>query len=406
MIAYEAVSSRENDYTLPVLTGATENYMRHQILVIATILLVLLVEAAAQNYPKLPMHFESTQAETNRPPTFQSRAAAYAVSIAPDRTVLVLAGAPHSSSRSSKTLPVSPKAQPTIVGMRLVGANARANMVGLRELKAKSNYYLGNDPAKWRIGISHYEKVQCKDIYPGIDLVYYGNPDQLEFDFVVSPGANPEVVRLTFEGAEGIRVDENRDLVLHTSDREVRLRTPITYQVRNGQRRVIAAQYEITGENEVSLQVAAYDKSSPLIIDPVLSYSTYLGGSDNDFGLNIATDNAGNAYVSGFTLSLDFPLKGDSLLNTQHGGVDAFVSKFGPTGALLYSTYLGGERRRLWPEYRSRLLTKYLCDRADLFDRFSGKKRSAVFFGGWIGCVRHPAESVRGAGLFHLPRWQ
>jgi hypothetical protein len=243
---------------------------------------------------------------------------------------------------SAKAQPLPATNRPTIVGMRLVGANARAKMVGLSELEAKSNYYLGSAPAKWRAGIPRYEKVQCKDIYPGIDLIYYGNRDQLEFDFVVSPGANPEVVRLTFEGAESIRLDENGDLVLHTSDREVKLRSPTTYQVRDGQRHVIAAQYGITGENEVSLQVAAYDKNSALVIDPVLSYSTYLGGSDVDFGLNIATDNAGNAYVGGFTLSADFPLKGHSLLNSNQGGVDAFVSKFGPTGPLLYSTYLGG----------------------------------------------------------------
>lgn len=323
--------------------------MKHRFIAIATTLLVLLVEAAAQNYAKLPMNFEATEAEASRLTTFQSRAAGYAVSIAPDMTVLALAGLQHPSARSSKTMPGSPKAQPfpaknqpTIVGMRFVGANARAKMVGLSELEAKSNYYLGSDPAKWRTGISHYEKVQCKDIYPGIDLFFYGNRNQLEFDFVISPGASPEVVRLTFEGAESIRVDENGDLVLHTSDREVKLQAPTTYQVRDGQRNAIAARYGITGENEVSLQVAAYDKSSALVVDPVLSYSTYLGGSDEDFGLNIATDNAGNAYVSGYTVSTDFPLTGRSLLNSNQGGVDAFVSKFGPTGTLLYSTYMGG----------------------------------------------------------------
>lgn len=323
--------------------------MKHRFIAIATTLLVLLVEAAAQNYAKLPMNFEATEAEASRLTTFQSRAAGYAVSIAPDMTVLALAGLQHPSARSSKTMPGSPKAQPfpaknqpTIVGMRFVGANARAKMVGLSELEAKSNYYLGSDPAKWRTGISHYEKVQCKDIYPGIDLFFYGNRNQLEFDFVISPGASPEVVRLTFEGAESIRVDENGDLVLHTSDREVKLQAPTTYQVRDGQRNAVAARYGITGENEVSLQVAAYDKSSALVVDPVLSYSTYLGGSDEDFGLNIATDNAGNAYVSGYTVSTDFPLTGRSLLNSNQGGVDAFVSKFGPTGTLLYSTYMGG----------------------------------------------------------------
>lgn len=323
--------------------------MKHRFVAIATTLLVLLVEAAAQNYAKLPMNFEATETEASRPTTFQSRAAGYAVSIAPDRTVLALAGLQHPSARSSKTMPGSPKAQSfpaknqlTIVGMRFVGANARTKMVGLSELEAKSNYYLGSDPAKWRTGISHYEKVQCKDIYPGIDLFYYGNRNQLDFGFVISPGASPEVVRLTFEGAGSIRVDENGDLVLHTSNREVKLQAPTTYQVRDGQRHAIAARYGITGENEVSLQVAAYDKSSALVVDPVLSYSTYLGGSDEDFGLNIATDNAGNAYVSGYTVSTDFPLRGRSLLNSNQGGVDAFVSKFGPTGTLLYSTYIGG----------------------------------------------------------------
>jgi hypothetical protein len=325
------------------------DYMKHRFVAIATTLLVLLVEADAQNYAKLPMNFEATEAEASRLTTFQSRAAGYAVSIAPDRTVLALAGLQHPSARSSKTIPGLPKAQPfppmnrpIIVGMRLVGANARATMAGLNELEAKSNYYLGSDPAKWRTGISRYEKVQCKDIYPGIDVVYYGNRVQLEFDFVISPGASPEILRLTFEGTESIRVDENGDLVLHTSDREIKLQAPTTYQVRDGQRHAIPARYGITGENEVSLQVAAYDKSSALVVDPVLSYSTYLGGSDFDFGGNIAADNAGNAYVTGYTVSTDFPVKGHSLLNSNQGGADSYVSKFSPNGTLLYSTYLGG----------------------------------------------------------------
>jgi hypothetical protein len=325
------------------------DYMKHQFVTIATTLLILLVDAAAQNYAKLPMNFEATEAEASRLTTFQARAAGYAVSIAPDRTVLALAELQHPSARSSKTIPGLPKAQPfppmnppIIVGIRLVGANARATMAGLNELEAKSNYYLGSDPTKWRTGVSRYEKVRCKDIYPGIDVVYYGNRDQLEFDFVISAGASPEIVRLTFEGTESIRVDENGDLVLHISDREIKLQAPSTYQMRDGQRHAMAARYGIVGENEVSLQVAAYDKSRPLVVDPVLSYSTYLGGTDFDFGGNIAADNAGNAYVTGYTVSTDFPVKGHSLLNGNQGGADSYVTKFSPNGTLLYSTYLGG----------------------------------------------------------------
>ena len=336
-------------HNLPVLTGATENYMRHQILVIATTLLVLLGEAAAQNYARAPMNFEATQEESGRRTSFQARAVGYAVSIAPNRVVLALADLQHHSVSRGKRVsgPNQPRrsteaTRPAIVGLALVGANPKAKMDGLGELETKSNYYVGNDPAKWRTGVSRYEKVQCKDIYPGVDLVYYGSHDQLEFDFVLSPGAKPEVVNLKVEGSDRIRLDKEGNLIVSKFNRDLVLQAPTTYQTKNGQRHFIRARYEVTGNSDVRLKIGSYDKNGALIIDPVLSYSTYLGGSAEDFGLNIATDNSGNAYVSGYTVSADFPLKGQSVLNNNHGGVDAFVSKFDSAGTLVYSTYLGG----------------------------------------------------------------
>ena len=236
-----------------------------------------------------------------------------------------------------------------VLRMKLVGANPSSRVSGLEELPGKSNYFLGNDPKKWRTNVPHYAKIQYKDVYPGVDLVYYGNQRQLEYDLIVTPGANPEAIQLAFEGEDDLEIDAQGDLVLDSDGGQVRLHKPFVYQQVDGVRQEISGAYVLNGGRQVSFEVAAYDVGKPLIIDPVLSYSTYLGGSasgTNETGFGIAVDVSGNAYVTGQTASTDFPTA--SPLQAAHGGGsdDLFVTKLNAAGsALLYSTYLGGSGR-------------------------------------------------------------
>ena len=340
---------------------------------------------------------------------------------------------------SPTTLPSAPSAKsaasaPAFLRMKLVGSNPAAKISGASELPGKSNYFIGNDPKKWRTNVPTFAQVKYTDVYPGIDLVYYGNHQQLEYDFIVSPGAEPSTIRLAFPGlgsraerrhperSEGSalfvsstrghvppsaassapsaksaavpsasipesgirnpesspwprpslsspsvpsvlsvvnssvssaavppRIDAGGDLVLDGDGTELRLRKPIVYQNVNGARREISGSYVLESRNDatlVSFHLGAYDKTKPLVVDPVLVYSTYLGGSVADSGNGIAVDSSGSAYITGSTNSLNFPTTSDAVQSGLGGSTatnDAFVSKLDPSGAsLVYSTYLGG----------------------------------------------------------------
>ncbi|MGA2966748.1 MAG: SBBP repeat-containing protein [Terriglobales bacterium] len=231
--------------------------------------------------------------------------------------------------------------------MKLRNANPAAKVIGMDELAGKSNYFIGNDPAKWRTNVPTYAKVKYEGIYSGIDLVYYGNQRQLEYDFIVDPGADPRRIAFDVSGVKRIRRDAQGELVfkMKTGEDEIRWHKPVVYQERNGARQEIAARYAIKGMNRVGFELAKYDASRALYIDPLI-YSTYLGGSGTDGGSGIALDSAGNAYVTGSTGSTDFPTM-NPLQPTNHStGMypdNVFVTEINAAGsALVYSTYLGG----------------------------------------------------------------
>jgi Beta-propeller repeat len=281
------------------------------------------VEAA---YGKLPLSFEANRGQTDGQVKFLSRGHGYGLYLTETETVLKL------------------RNESSVLRMKFLGANPRPQVAGIDQLPGKTNYFIGNDPKKWRKDIPTYAKIKYEAVYPGVDVVYYGAQGrELEYDFIVAPGADPKAIKLSFEGADKLELNEQGDLVLRLSGKPIHLRKPVVYQEKDGGRQEIAGNYALGGAREVGIDIAAYDASRPLVIDPVLAYSTYLGGSGQDAGLDIAVNAHGSAFVTGVTTSLDFPPAPAAPRLGPGGGYDAFVVKLNAAGsALVYSTYLGG----------------------------------------------------------------
>ena len=342
--------------------------------------------AAVQSaYGHLPLSFEANEGQVDSHVQFLTRGRGHTLFLRASDAVLALRNvAGKTERRNGEYLHYIPdSSSPTsdsVVRMTFDGANPQAEVVGLDQLPGIVNYFIGGDPSKWRTNIPTYQKVEYKNVYAGIDLVYYGNQGQLEYDLIVAPGADPTQITLSFDGAEQIEVDQRGDLVLTVPQSSndavsggastLRLHKPVVYQ-RDDQeeKHFLAATYVLLAPEaapprpssaglhpsetpdsstlpNVAFQIAAYDSSRPLIIDPVLAWSTYLGGSGLEEGRGIAVDPAGNAYVTGLTSTLGsgFPGTAGSQIQSALGsGGDAFVTKLNAAGtALVYSTYLGG----------------------------------------------------------------
>jgi hypothetical protein len=307
-------------------------------------------------YGKRPLSFEANQGQSNPRVKFLSRGSGYTLFLTSTDAVLFLQeGAPprgveqQGSARIDESvLPHNPnrrddvKTKSAVLRIKLLGANVAPQLTGLDDLPGKANYFIGNDPKKWRKDVPTYAKVKYHAVYPGVDLVYYGNQRQLEHDFIVAPGADPGLISLRLEGAKKVSLDSHGDLVLKTQNGEVRFQKPVIYQEVDGVRQEIAGGYKLKGKNRVGFEVATYDAMKQLVIDPTLVYSTYIGGSDFDEGYGIAVDSAGSAYVTGSSGS-SFPTTLGASQTTYGGGSDAFVAKLSADGSsLVYSTYLGG----------------------------------------------------------------
>ena len=294
--------------------------------------------ALVQAYGQLPMSFQLNEGQTDPQVAFLSQGSGYALFLTPTESVLSLQ-TPASATPSADADQAAPA---SVLSMQLVGASAAPQVVGLDQLPGTSNYLIGNDPSQWHTDIPNYAQVEEQGVYPGVDLVYYGNQQQLEYNFTVAPGADPGVIRMAFTGAQSATLDDQGNLVLQTAGGPVVEQAPVLYQESGGVRQAVSGHFVLEGNGQVGFAVGSYDPSQPLVIDPILSYSTYLGGSGYNSGQGIAVDSAGDAYVSGQTGSTNFPTA-NPLQATFGGSSDAFVAKLNPAGsALVYSTYLGG----------------------------------------------------------------
>ncbi len=300
----------------------------------------------------LPLRFEPNLGRSNEKVKFFSRGSGYGLFLTASEAVFVLrknervsekkeplnndVSVPDSSLRSRHS------ASARVLTLRLLGANKHSQVRGLDELPGRQNYFIGNDPKQWRTDVPAYRKVSYEQIYAGIDLTYYGNQRQLEYDFEVAPGADPGTIRLGFDLQARAQIASNGDLVLTSGAAEVRQQKPTVYQQVNGDRRLIDGRYVLLGKQQVGFHIGAYDRTRPLVIDPTLVYSTYLGGGGDDLGSSIAVDSSNNVYIAGSTSSTNFPLK-NAAFGTNAGLADVFVTKIDAAGAnVIYSTYVGG----------------------------------------------------------------
>src|ERR1035438_10011250 len=307
----------------------------------------------------VPLSFEPNQGQLASTVQFLSRGSGYALFLTPGKVVLNLERQQPASAAATGQTPEA--ASVDTLRMSLIGANPEANAVGLARQPGVVSYFIGNDPKNWRSGIPTYGKVKYPQIYRGVDLVFYGNQRQLEYDFVVAPGADPNRIAWRIDGARA-SVDAEGNLALSAPNGPASFKKPVLYQMDGDKKTSVEGAFAVAG-NQIRFRLGSYDHSRALIIDPVLSYASYLAGSgtDNigrptDNGPNgtsqgLAVDSAGSAYVAGYTYSIDFPTKNpyQSVPPAKVTGVppgqwpSAFVSKFSPDGSsLVYSTYLGG----------------------------------------------------------------
>jgi uncharacterized repeat protein (TIGR01451 family) len=294
----------------------------------------------SSSYGKLPISFEPNEGQTAEVVQYLARGAGYTLFLTPGEMVLTLHASlpgtrkPHGARLlSAITSPAVEGAEKSAaVRMWLIGANKHAQALRMDLLPGKSNYLTGSDPAKWHTDIPTYAKVRYQDVYPGIDLVYYGNQEgRLEHDFVVAPGADPNQIEFDLRDQDRMPALKNGELTLPTNAGDLRLRAPVAYQVIGGERRRVAATYQAAGSGPIRFRLGLYDKQLPLVIDPVLVYSAVFGSSGTDYVRSIAIDTARDVYVTGWTFW------NESTPNL------AFVSKLNSSGtALVYSTYLGG----------------------------------------------------------------
>jgi uncharacterized protein (TIGR03437 family) len=291
-----------------------------------------------ESFGRLPLGFEANRGQTDQAAQFVARGPAYTLYLSSSEVILA----------TRKSQPAIPESQSAIrnpqsaIRMKLLDAFPNSLAEPTDSLPGKSNYFIGNDRGKWRTDIPNYSRVRYRNVYPGVDVVYYGNQGRLEYDFVVAPRSDPSRIKFSLEGQDKLELDAQGDLLVGVDGEQVRLRKPVVYQESNGSQQQIEGSFIIGDHNRVGFRIGDYDAGQPLIIDPIVDYSTFFGGANTDIAYGIAVDQAGAVYLTGQTSSLDFPTK-NPFASTLNGANDAFVMKLNPQGnAVVFSTYIGG----------------------------------------------------------------
>jgi hypothetical protein len=285
----------------------------------------------------LPLSFELNRGQAAADVKFVGRGDGFALALKQGEAVLALRPRTQNIESGVKALTVE-SSLPHRLSMKLEGAKSTALVSGVERQPALANYFIGNDPAKWIRDVETYSRVSYSDVYPGVDLMFYGDDRHLEYDFTLAPGADFHGIKLRFEGADDLELSPEGALILHTSAGDVRHDRPTAYQDNNGSRLQIAADFKRLDDGTIGFEVGAYDTTRPLVIDPVLVYSTYLGGGAADSGRGIVVDAAGTSYLVGDSFSSDF------LFQSSTTNSDVFVGKLSPGGGLLTYTFFGGKK--------------------------------------------------------------
>jgi uncharacterized protein (AIM24 family) len=309
-----------------------------------------------KDFGRLPLSFESNQGQADAKVRFLTHSGDNTLFLTPSEAVFAM----PATSRQEKPALSKGAHAPSSVGkirqgtmrMQLVGANPHANVLAQQPLVGKVNYLIGNDPRKWHSDVPTFGRVGFQGVYPGVDMVYYGNQRNLEYDFLVAPHADPKRIRLHFADAQGVHVSAAGDLIVRVAGRELIWRKPVVYQQDARGKHRVAARFRLKRlpdrQANVSFALGHYDADRALVIDPALAYSTFLGGSVDDVGYGIAIDSSNNTYITGSATSTDFPTTSGAFQRTKGGvasNTSAFVTKFNATGtSVLYSTYLGGSK--------------------------------------------------------------
>ncbi len=312
-------------------------------------------ERIREDMGTLPLAFEANQGQIDPQVKFMARGNGYTVFLTANDTVFALrsssqaaaARVPRAQALAGTTQPATEptpeQARTGAIHMHLVGGNPQSPITAGSKLPGHSNYFIGNDCSQWHANVAQYARISRRDAYPGVNMAFYGVQKQLEFDFIVAPGASPAAIRLGVTGANRIATDPSGNLILASSAGNVLLHKPVAYQKKDGARQPVEARFVLRAKNQVSFELGNYDRGRELVIDPSVSYATYLGGTGEDDGNAIAVDGSGNAYITGQTASMNFPTTTGVFQGSNAGGFDVFVTKISADGKTLdYSTYVGG----------------------------------------------------------------